>query len=403
MMTTSPSENIREKQTTFVRSIVIGALTLLTSLLSFAAVATPQSDATSNSHQALSGDGERRYRPGNVYSVRDLYRTWGKTHGIQVIFDPKLKDQGLDIELPSSSAEESLAVLTKAAGHFATSLDAKTVVIADDTPQNRRQYEPQALQTIPLENIDVKDAMVLLRSLFGLKHIAAQDNLNSLTLRDTTDKIALAEQLIRVIDKPQAETVIDVELLYLDGKSRARLAQNDGLAQRLSAQQLAELRRVSRAVSSHQLSVIEGKKAEWSLRDDVLIGNAGDDSASSLTVGFKLEIRPQVHDGSQEVSLDVSLEVHDATLGRTSKDPSERSQEVNASTRVANGETFLLSGFLPLDTSLLLSRLGLPNEHSAELVMVLTPNLVRGRGYSASDLEAFAIGTEAHPQKMPGS
>ena len=58
--------------------------------------------------------------------------------------------------------------------------------------------------------------MTMLRSLVGAKSVAANDQLNAIALRDTADKVKVAESIIRTNDKSRGEVVVDVELLQIN-------------------------------------------------------------------------------------------------------------------------------------------------------------------------------------------
>ena len=149
-------------------------------------------------------------------SVMDIYRALGKAFGVNVLFDPKLKDQEISIELKEVTAQGGLEILMRTVGHFYKVLDEHSIIIADDTPQNRRNYEDQVIQTFFLDNAEVKDVMTMVRSLIGAKHVAANEQLNAIVLRDTADKVKVAEQIILANDKAKAEVVVDVELLQIN-------------------------------------------------------------------------------------------------------------------------------------------------------------------------------------------
>ena len=101
------------------------------------------------------------------------------------------------------------------AGHFYKVLDEHSIIIAEDTPQNRREYEDLVIKTFFLSNADVKEIDKLLRSLIEARRLSTNEQLNAITLRDTADKVAIAEKLIRVNDKAKAEVLIDVEILIM--------------------------------------------------------------------------------------------------------------------------------------------------------------------------------------------
>src|SRR5262245_15351486 len=134
-------------------------------------------------------------------SIFQIYRSLGKAFGINILFDPNLKDQEINIELKDVTAQTALETLMRAAGHFYKVLDEHTILIAADTPQNRRIYEDLVIQNFFLSNAEVKDMMTILRSLVDAKKIATNDQLNAIIVRDTADKVKVAERLIEANDK----------------------------------------------------------------------------------------------------------------------------------------------------------------------------------------------------------
>ncbi|HVR99690.1 MAG TPA: secretin N-terminal domain-containing protein, partial [Thermoanaerobaculia bacterium] len=149
-------------------------------------------------------------------SIFYIYRSLGEAFGINVLFDPNLKDQEIPLELKQVTAQAALETLMRAGGHFYKVMDEHTIIVAQDTPSNRRIYEDLVIQTFFLSNSEVKDMMTILRSLVDAKKIATNEQLNAIILRDTADKVKVAERIIEANDKSKAEVVIDVELLQID-------------------------------------------------------------------------------------------------------------------------------------------------------------------------------------------
>jgi general secretion pathway protein D len=147
--------------------------------------------------------------------VKEIYNAIGKAYGFNVLFDPKLKDDRLAIELRDLTAEQALEMVMQGAGHFYKVLDENSIIIAEDTPQNRREYEDLVIKTFFLSNADVKEIDKLLRSLIEARRLSTNEQLNAITLRDTADKVAIAEKLIRINDKAKAEVLVDVEILIM--------------------------------------------------------------------------------------------------------------------------------------------------------------------------------------------
>src|SRR5690606_38172838 len=122
-------------------------------------------------------------------SVQDIYRALGKAYGINVLFEPNMKDQQISIELEDVRAQDALEILMRAAGHFYKVLDPHTILVAQDNPQNRRVYEDQVIQTFFLSNAEVKEVMTMLRSLVDTKKIAANEQLNAIIVKDSADRV----------------------------------------------------------------------------------------------------------------------------------------------------------------------------------------------------------------------
>ena len=99
-------------------------------------------------------------------SLQKIYQALGKAFGINVLFDPKLRDQDISITLREVTAQDALEILMRTAGHFYKVVDEHSIIVVADTPQNRRNYEDLIIQTFFLSNSDVKDVMAMLRSMF---------------------------------------------------------------------------------------------------------------------------------------------------------------------------------------------------------------------------------------------
>ena len=81
----------------------------------------------------------------------------------------------------------------------------RRILLVEDNPQNRRDYEDLVIKTFFLSNADVKEIDKLLRSLIEARRLSTNEQLNAITLRDTADKVAIAEKLINTNDKAKAE------------------------------------------------------------------------------------------------------------------------------------------------------------------------------------------------------
>jgi hypothetical protein len=94
--------------------------------------------------------------------AREVYRAIGDAFGLNVIFDPHLAKSTLSLEIPGADALTALDRVASAAGHFYKPLDARTIMVAADTPQNRRTYEDLVVRSFDLTDADPRTVVTLL-------------------------------------------------------------------------------------------------------------------------------------------------------------------------------------------------------------------------------------------------
>src|SRR4051794_37346255 len=148
--------------------------------------------------------------------VKDIYRALGNAFGINIMFDQAVKDDRISIELKDVTAQAALERVMQAAGHFYKTLDEHTIIIIPDNPQARRDYEDLVIRTFYLSNGDAEQVTNVVRTMIEARNVFPLKALNAITIRDTADKVRIAEKIIEANDKAKAEVVVDVELLQLD-------------------------------------------------------------------------------------------------------------------------------------------------------------------------------------------
>ena len=398
-------------------------------------------------------------------SVVEIYKTVGKAFGINVVTDPKLKDSKIAIELIQVTAQDALETLMRTAGHFYKVLDEHTILIADDTPQNRRTYEDQVIQTFFLSNAEVKDVMTMVRSLIGAKNVAANEQLNAIILRDSADKVKVAEQIILSNDKAKAEVVIDVELLQID-TNRMRdlgfnLSQNQVTASldlggedvplRLSDVEFLNQNNwvltvpnfifnfmkssgYAQTLAQPKLRITEGEKATLTIGDRVPIPtttfNTSNVSGANIVpvtsfqyqdVGIKIELEPRVHH-NEEVTLTLRVEVSNISSfvqgSGGQQQPVIGTRTIDSNIRLRDGETNFLAGLIRSDEGL--SESGIPglseipvlgrlfknvrtDRQRSDIVLTLTPHIVRRADITERDILPIWVGTETNITFRGGS
>jgi general secretion pathway protein D len=393
-------------------------------------------------------------------SLREAYLALGRAAGINVTFDPSFQDTAVSLDLREVRFEQALNALDAAGRTFHRVVDARVLNIVPDTPTKRREFEQQVVKTIFLSNADLKDTIDLLRVVLGARRVAPVVGANALTISDTPDKIAAAERIVDAIDKRRAEVVVEVEILEvdrnrlkeygvyltsgLDAKGVEGIAAAVGPNPNITSAnggpydvsnlvvgalpgavvRLLETDSSTRLLANPQLRISEGQTAQARFGDQVPVpvtqftpiatGGTAQQPIVSFeykNVGVNIDITPRVHhDG--EVTLQLKLDISSAGAAGYQGLPTFNTRTVNSTIRLRDGETNLLAGLildnerhgltgLPGVASIpLIGRLFARNHDEAtqtDIVMTLTPHIVRRVDVDEQDVSSFLVGGESSP------
>jgi general secretion pathway protein D len=393
-------------------------------------------------------------------SLREAYLALGRAAGINVTFDPSFQDATVSLDLRDVGFEQALNALDAAGRTFHRVVDAKVLSVIPDTPAKRRDFEQQVVKTLFLSNADLKETIDLLRVVLGARRIAPVPGANALTINDTPDKVAAAERIVDMVDKRRAEVVVEVEILEVDRNRLKEYgvyltsgldAQGiEGIASGIfpnptinnpdqgpydrknlvvsslpgAVVRLLETDSTTRLLANPQLRISEGQTAQARFGDQVPVpvttftaiatGGIAQQPITSFeykNVGVNIDIKPRVHhDG--EVTLELKLDISSVGGAGYQGLPTFNSRTVNSTIRLRDGETNLLAGLildnerhgltgLPGVASIpFIGRLFARNKDEAtqtDIVMTLTPHVVRRTDISEDDLRSFLVGGESSP------
>jgi general secretion pathway protein D len=389
--------------------------------------------------------------------IGQIFDVIGKASQINFIYDEKTDlNKPMTIEIGSVTLERALDVLMLQTKNFYKIIDEHTLLIAPDNRQKRQELEDQVIRTFYLSSADTKQVVSVIRSLLNSRQVAENDPLNSISIKDTPDKVAIAAKLVDANDKSKGEVIIDVQLLeinrkiletlgidlssktlslqYLDGKSFVPLNNLSELKQKgnwtmgpIPSVVLNFLKSDSdtKTIAQPQLRVSEGEKAEIVIANRVPIPNTSFNSSQTVggnivpitsftyqNVGITLQIEPRVHH-NKEVSLKVQVEVSNLAgavdLGTGVTQPIIGTRQVQTTIRLRDGETNLLAGLIKRDNTIgksgvagivdipgigdVFSTTNVDNE-STDIVLTLTPYIVRIPDITEDDLQTLWVGTE---------
>jgi general secretion pathway protein D len=334
----------------------------------------------------------------------------------------------------------------------------RSVLVIPDTAAKRREYEEEVVQTFPLSNADLKETMDLLRIVLDARRISPIAATNSLTIKDTPENVAATGRVIAAIDKARPEVVIDVELLEVDRtrlqeyglqfaspgspgingtagvaadssgnvslQTLTNLTQSDILLANLPTlyYRLLKSDMNTRMLANPQLRTSEGTAALARFGDRVPVpsttfapiatGGTPQQPITSYTyenIGVNIDITPRLHhDGNVSLALKVVVQSVSGTgFGGL---PTFSNREISTMITLHDGETNMLAGLI-LDNETRLAE-GIPGlsdlpllghlfTHSqaerdqTDIILTLTPHIVRVLDLSEEDLRAFRVGRDS--------
>ena len=149
--------------------------------------------------------------------IKVVYDTIGKVSGLTVIYDPDVQARRIPVDLNNVTLEQALDIVALESKTFWKPVTENIIMVIPDNTQKRRDYEEQVVRTFYLSNVsipqDLTEITTGLRQLLDLKRIQQVNAQNAIIIRDTPDKVDLAEKIIRDIDKAKPEVMVQMEVL----------------------------------------------------------------------------------------------------------------------------------------------------------------------------------------------
>lgn len=389
-------------------------------------------------------------------SARDIFTAIAQFANLSVVFDPGFRDQSVSIDLRNAAVDEALTSLAGSTRHFWRVTSPRTVAIIPDTAAKRREYEEDVVRTFFLSNADLKETVDVLRIVVDARRLAPIAATNAITIKDTPERVAAAGRIIQAIDKARPEVVIDVELLEVD-RTRLRdyglqvasptqtptgidgrvTVGGDGLTLRdlrnLTTSdvfltnlpglfyRLLKTDTNTRTLANPQLRTSEGIAAQARFGERVPVPvttfapiAAGGVQTQPITsfnyenIGVNIDITPRTHH-DDDVSLAVKIEVSSISGAGFGGLPTFGNRSITTVIRLRDGETNMLAGLIRDDERKVLS--GVPGlsdipilgrlfafnrteTQETDIILTLTPHIVRVLDLNESDVRAFKVGRD---------
>lgn len=409
--------------------------------------------------------------------IKEVFEILARAGGLNVILDKEVKDDPITIFIKDTSFPDALNLILSTNSLFAKRIGPDTLLISPNTKPKQDQYQDLLIRTFYFSNAKAKDMVNLLRTMLESKRVYVNEPINAVVIRDTPDKLRLAERIILANDRRESEVELDLEVLEVNRTDSKKYGLNfakaagaalvpPGFTGVLSAsnnqftyRQLLSLGPDSylfslpvsvlldffknetdtKTLASPKLRVLNNKQASVNIGDkqpillsttNVLPGQAATGAVpttSTVTsiefkdVGVKLTVEPTIH-LIDELTLKIKIEV--TRVGdQITLQASPEIKQFRFGTRTAetvlnmrDGEAVILAGLIQDEerkTRVTVPGLGdipvLGHLFSAvttdtittEVVLTITPRIVRNVSVPSVEAQAFWSGTEGNYSATP--
>lgn len=398
-------------------------------------------------------------------NLRMVFESLSRIVGLNVILDRDVRtDLKTTIFVKDATVSDTIDLILLQNQLEKRVINGSTLFIYPGTVAKQKEYQELKIKVFELSNVDAKYVQSLLKTLVKIKDIVIDEKNNTVAIRDTAEAIAVAESLVAAHDIPDAEVMLEVEVLEVsrDRLSNIGVRWPDGIsfsvppgAAASGALTLGEFRNLksgqllvnppllslginaqlldsdANLLASPRIRVRHREKAKILIGDRVPFVSGSNTIAAGanpiisstvqyLDVGIKLEVEPNVY-AENEVGIKINMEVSNIAKQIVNKNTGDilyqiGTRSASTSLRLKDGETQVLAGLLSdqerssvakvpgLGQTPVIGRLfsdANTNATKTEIVLSITPRIIRGRLSQASAGKEIWSGTDARVSNVP--
>ena len=389
-----------------------------------------------------------------------VFEVLSRQTGINFIFDKDIKSDGKTTIFVQDVPIEQAIDLVLGQNQLARQvLSDNMVLIYPNTPAKQKDYQDQIVKTFYLNTAAPKDVENLLKTVLDAKTMVINEHANAIVMRDTPENVRMAEKLVASVDLAEPEVMLEVEVLEI---ARSRLQQlgisypssvsldspknlvlNDltgrhgsGInSNTITVSPLAvtldalKTNSNSNVLASPRIRARNKEKAKVQIGSRVPVittaasasGNGGvvsNTQVQYLDVGLTLDVEPTIYadgDVAIKVNLEVSSITNRVTVGQTIA-YEIGTRNANTLLQLKDGETQILAGLIRDSDTHSASKIPglgeipivgrLFSDHNtskdkSEIVLSITPRIIRAKPRPPSDTTEFWFGTESRSGLSP--
>lgn len=367
-------------------------------------------------------------------------------------------DQRTSILLKNSTVESAIYYMLMVNQLDQQILDSNTLLIYPASSAKQKDYQQLTVKSFMLANASAKSVAETIKTIVKSKDVVVDEKLNMVIVRDSPEAIALAEKLVATQDLPDPEVMLEVEILEISRErlmalglqwpgslslTPVSIAPTSGaLGLDVTLDALNNLTRKnikadigpftlkanatdtdSKTLANPRIRVLNRETAKILIGNKVpsvtstSVPNAGvSQSVTYLDVGLKLEVQPTIY-LDNDISIRIGLEVSNILGTQTVKNTNGPdavtytigTRNANTMLRLKDGETQVLAGLISDDDQRVANKFpGLGDfpvlgrlfgsaqndGKKSEIVLSITPHLIRNIGRPDVARQAFPSGTE---------
>ncbi len=388
-------------------------------------------------------------------ATKMVFEVLSRQTGINFIFDKDVRSDGkTTIYVQDVPIEQAIDLVIGQNQLARQVLSDNMVLIYPNTTAKQKDYQDQIVKTFYLNTAAPKDVESLIKTVLDAKTLVVNERANAVIMRDTPENVRMAEKLVASVDIAEAEVMMEVEVLEI---TRSRLQQlgisypssvklstpsklvlNDLKNQNGNTISVSSLSvtldalkttGVSNVLASPRIRARNKEKAKVLIGSRVPVittaasssGNGGivsNTQVQYLDVGLTLDVEPTIYadnDVAIKVNLEVSSITNRVTVGETIA-YEIGTRNVSTLLQLKDGETQILAGLIKDSDTRSASKIPglgdipivgrLFSDHNTsrdktEVVLSITPRIIRAKPRPSSDTTEFWFGTESRSGLSP--
>jgi hypothetical protein len=152
---------------------------------------------------------------------KELLSTIAMAYGVSAQIEDSVASRRVSFDIDNIDFFKAMATVGQVTKSFWTPLDRKQMVVAGDSPENRRQFERLAMRTFYIPGASttpaaLNDVMNMLRSLFEIRFITPNAPAATLVVRAPQNTLDAATQFLERLDGSRPQVMLDIKVYQVD-------------------------------------------------------------------------------------------------------------------------------------------------------------------------------------------